>query len=233
MAKMSVATVLAVAAMLGAGAAGANVLVNGGFESEPNFALGSQESGHYTVLTGTQIPGWTIEPNHAVTVHFVGTYPTITGSYSVNMDGEGQNSNNANFYQDFASTGGQQYQLQYDWYGWVSTAVHLDVTVTDTVTAVVLYHGDIAWVTGVHHVSATFAGTGHPLRLRIQENPQTGFNDDAFIVDNFTVDAGGVIINPLAGGTTAPVPTLDQWGLGVLLCLLSLAAVVSLRKRTR
>ena len=227
--RVAVVAVLVFSAIvaLDARLASANVLTNGDFESEPNFALGSQESGHYTVLTGSQIPGWTIEANHAVTVHFVGTYPTISGQYSVNTDGEGANSHNANFYQDFSSSGAQTYDLEFDWYGWFTTAIpHLDVTVTDTVTSSVLYHGDIVWALGLHHVSASFAGTGHTLRLRIQENPESGFNDDAFVVDNFTVDpAGGV------QQAETPVPTLDQWTLGTLACLLFVAGAIAARRR--
>jgi uncharacterized repeat protein (TIGR01451 family) len=62
------------------------------------------------------------------------------------------------------------------------------------VTSSVVYHGSLAWSEGLHHVSALFTGTGNALRLRIQEIPETGVNDNAYIVDNFTVDPTGSIV---------------------------------------
>ena len=46
-----------------------NLLVNGGFENEPNWGGGVSHDGGYTALIGNQLPGWTIEANHAVTIH--------------------------------------------------------------------------------------------------------------------------------------------------------------------
>ncbi|MBS0515925.1 MAG: DUF642 domain-containing protein [Proteobacteria bacterium] len=179
-------------------AASANVLVNGDFENEPNWgasngtACGSGHDTKCSALSGSQLPGWTIAPGHLVTIHSQGGYPTISGLYSVNTDGEGYNGVNADFYQDFASTVGQNYSLSFDWAGWYANPTpHLDVTVVDTATQAVLYHGNFATSVGTHHVSATFAGTGNPLRLHIQENPASGTNDNAFIVDNFDVEKIG------------------------------------------
>ena len=78
--------------------------MNGGFENEPNFGNGVSGDGGYSALTGSQIPGWTIEPGHAATVHNTAFYPFISGNFSINMDGEGFNGQNANLYQDFASS---------------------------------------------------------------------------------------------------------------------------------
>lgn len=66
-------------------------------------------------LTGTQMPGWTIEPGHGATVHNTVLYPTISGGYSINMDGEGYNGVNADLYQDFGSALGASYTLTFDW----------------------------------------------------------------------------------------------------------------------
>lgn len=216
-------------------AAGANVLVNGDFESEPNWGAsngtgcGSGGDSQCSALAGAQIPGWTIEPGHLVTMHVAGGYPTISGTYSINTDGEGFGGANADLYQDFASTAGQSYALQYDWAAWVSTSTaHLDVTVTDTVTSGVLYHGNFAWVTGTHHVTATFVGTGNPLRLRIQESPASGTNDDAFIVDNLDVD--------LAQGAVAAaqaVPAMRPALVALLAALALGSGLVLLRVRRR
>jgi hypothetical protein len=235
MSKRSVFAVVAlVAASLAApGHASANVLINGDFENEPNWGAsngtgcGSGGDTGCSALIGSQLPGWTIEPGHAVTVHITGSYPTISGKYSINTDGEGHNSHNANFYQDFASSSGQQYNLQYDWATWyTNTTPHLDVTVTDTVTSNVLYHGDLAWSAGSHHVNVFFPGTGNPLRLRIQEIPETGLNDNAYIVDNFDIEASG-------SPTAAPIPALNPGLLAVLAGLLFAVGVVSARMRRR
>lgn len=235
MSKMSVFAVLALiaVALLAPPLASANVLVNGDLENEPNWgasngtSCGTGGDTGCSALIGSQLPGWTIEPSHAVTVHIASSYPTISGTYSINMDGEGLNGHNANFYQDFASSGGQQYNLQYDWATWFNaTTPHLDVTVTDTVTSSVLYHGNFVWSAGSHHVNAFFPGTGNPLRLRIQEIPETGTNDNAFIVDNFVVVAAG------AAASTS-VPTLDQGLLALLACLLLAMGVVTVRSMRR
>lgn len=231
MSKIPVLGVLALIGivLLAPSPASANLLVNGDFESEPNWgasngtSCGSGGDPGCSALIGAQLPGWTIEPGHAVTVHIVGTYPTISGTYSINTDGEGFNGHNANFYQDFSSSTGQQYNLQYDWETWFNnTTPNLDVTVTDTVTSSVLYHGNFAWTAGLHHVSASFSGTGNPLRLRIQEIPETGVNDNAYIVDNFVVLASGA-------AASSAVPTLDPALLALLACLLLAVGVAAAR----
>ena len=215
--------VVATTLLFGAWSAHANVLVNGGFDSEPNYGSGVVNGVGFSALTGSQIPGWTIEPGHAVTIHDTSTYPFISGPFSVNTDGEGFNGHNANLYQDFASVAGQQYQLQFDWQGWISTAANLDVTITDTITSAVLYHGNIAWAAGSHHVSFVFVGTGNPLRLRVQESPESGTNDNGFIVDNFAID-------PFVT-TAASIPTLSPSMLGLLGALLAVSALVARRHR--
>ena len=217
---------LFVASMGCSSIASANLLVNGGFDSEPNYGSGVVNGVGFSALTGSQIPGWTIEPGHAVTIHDTSTYPFITGPFSVNTDGEGFNGHNANLYQDFPSTAGQQYQLQFDWQGWISTAAALDVTITDTATSAVLYHGNFSWATGTHHVSSVFAGTGNTLRLRVQESPESGTNDNGFIVDNFAIDPAATAVS--AG---ANIPTLSVPMLVLLGALLVVAAWVSRRHR--
>jgi hypothetical protein len=170
----------------------ANVLVNGDFESQPAFGSGVSGNAGYSALTGLQIPGWTIEPGHAATVHNTVLYPTISGSFSINMDGEGYLGGNADLHQDLASAPGAAYSLQYDWSTWEpSSAPLLNVTVTDSVTAAVLYTASFAAATSgvVNHVTAGFVGTGNALRLRVRELPQSGFNDNTFMVDNFNVSA--------------------------------------------
>jgi len=176
------------------GLASTNLLVNGDFENQPNWGVntgGCFYDSNCTALTGSQLPGWTIEPGSAVTIHSAGVYPTISGNYSVNTDGEGYNSNNANFYQNFATSNGQQYNLQYDWKGWYqNTTPHLEVSLTDISTSTVLYDGNFVWnAASLNHEIAAFIGTGDILQLRIQESPQSGFNDNTFIVDNFSVSA--------------------------------------------
>ena len=210
---------IATLSLLSAPALAQNLLVNGNFENEPNYS----GSTGYSVFTGSQMPGWTIEPGTAVTVHNTTVYPTISGTYSVNTDGEGQNGNNANFYQDFASVNGQWYELDYDWLLWQQTqpTPHLDVSITDTVTAAVLYSGNFAPASGLHHVTAGFIGTGNPLRLRVRENPQSGVNDNTFIVDNFVVvlnNEGGP--PPPPPPTAVSAPTLSQWAVTLLVGLL-------------
>ena len=211
--------------LFGAWSAHANVLLNGGFESQPNYGSGVVSGVGFSALTGSQIPGWTIEPGHAVTIHDTSTYPFISAPFSVNTDGEGFNGHNANLYQDFAGVAGQQYQLQFDWLGWISTGANLDVSITDTVTSEVLYHGNFAWAVGPHHVSSAFIGTGNTLRLRVQESPESGANDNGFIVDNFAIGTSAVAI------PTAPVPTLSLPTLGLLGLLLAVAALVTRRHR--
>lgn len=235
MSKMSVFAALALVgvALVASPVASANLLVNGDFENEPNWgasngtACGSSGDTGCSALAGSQLPGWTIEPGHDVTVHIVGVYPTISGTYSINMDGEGFNGHNANFYQDFASANGQQYNLQYDWEIWFNnTTPNLDVTVTDTVTSTVLYHGNFAQTAGLQHVNVSFTGTGNTLRLRVQEIPETGVNDNAYIVDNFVVVASGASV-------VTPVPTLDHRLLALLAFLLLAVGVATARSLRR
>ena len=220
--------VVATTLLFGAWSARANVLVNGGFDSEPNYGSGVVNGGGFSALTGSQIPGWTIEPGHAVTIHDTSTYPFITGPFSVNTDGEGFGGHNANFYQDFASVAGQQYQLQFDWQGWISTGANLDVSITDTVTSAVVYHGNFTWASGTHHVSSVFAGTGNPLRLRVQESPESGANDNGFIVDNFAVDPTATTT-----ATAAPIPTISQSMLVLLGLLLAVWALIARKYRAK
>jgi hypothetical protein len=191
-----------------------NLLVNGGFESEPNWGngIGVYDPGE-TELTGSQIPGWSIVTNHAVTVQIAsGPYLTISGNYSVNTDGEGYDGNNSNFYQDFATQNGLSYALEFNWQSWgaytTPTTSKLEISVVDTVTTAVLFDGlysyDGSGPHPVHDVLANFTGTGNPLRLRIQETPQSGYNDNTFVVDNFSVT--------VAPGVGAPVPSgLVAW----------------------
>ena len=52
----------------------------------------------------------------------------------------------------------------------------------------------------VHDVLTNFVGTGHLLRLRIQETPESGYNDNTFVVDNFSVTAvPAVAVTPPTG----------------------------------
>ena len=176
--------------------AATNLLSNGGFESQPNWGGGVSHDGGYTALTGSQMPGWTIEPGHAVTIHVSpGSYLVISNAYSANTDGEGYNGHNANFYQDFSSEPHMRYALAFDWQSWghidPPTANALRISVTDTVTSNALFVGSYYYDGNaphpVHHVSSSFFGTGYPLRLRIEESPESGYNDNTFVVDNFSV----------------------------------------------
>ena len=164
------------------------LLINGGFENEPNWGGGLGGNGGYTLLSGSDIPGWTIEPRHGVTVHNTAAYPTITGNYSVNMDGEGYNQLNADFYQDFATTSGSEYSLGYDYQGWMDSGpALLRVSVIDTVTNAILFDSSHGFSGPLVHKSGSFWGTGNAFRLRVQEAPESGYNDNKFMVDNFSV----------------------------------------------
>lgn len=169
----------------------ANLLVNGDFENMPNFGSGVSNDAGYSALTGTQIPGWTIETGHAATVHNTVLYPTISGGFSINMDGEGFNGVNADLFQDFFMPGNFA-TITFDWSTWnLSGATNLDVTVFDLVTNAIVFGTHFAADNlGVHHESFDFAvNAGDMLRLRVKENPGTGFNDNIFMVDNFSVTA--------------------------------------------
>lgn len=167
---------------------GAELLVNGGFESQPNFGNGVSGDPGYSALTGSQIPGWTIEPGHAITVHNTVMYPTISGNYSLNMDGEGWGGVNGNIYQDFASVDGRWMTLLYDWQRWTTTTTtQFRVTVTDLVTnQVVGSNTHTPWGFG-HSEIIEFMGNGHSFRVRAEEFPESHYNDNTFIVDNFSV----------------------------------------------
>ncbi len=84
----------------------AELLTNGGFESEANIGSGIRGDSGCSALSGSQIPGWTIASSHAGTVHNTDLYPTISGICGINMDGEGQGGGNAILHQDFASSRG-------------------------------------------------------------------------------------------------------------------------------
>jgi len=165
----------------------ANLLVNGDFEQEPNYGING--NGGYSYLTGNQLPGWTIETGHYVTIHNTSMYPTISGNYSLNTDGEGMNGVNADLYQDFATVSGQLYHLDYDWKGWQQSYGTLDVRVTNS-AGDTLYDDQHDWDNmGVHHQTLDFFGDGGLCRVRIFDNPETGINDNQMIVDNFNVSA--------------------------------------------
>jgi hypothetical protein len=169
----------------------APVLSNGDFENEPNFGSGVSNDPGFSALTGTQIPGWTIAAGHAATIHNTNLYPFITGNYSLNIDGEGFNGHNADLFQDFASSSGAAYELTFDWQGWMNNApsMQLHVSITDLTTDDVLYNGLFGYSATLHHEIGDFVGTGNTLRLEIQETPESGFNDNQFVVDNFSVEA--------------------------------------------
>jgi len=172
------------------------LLVNGGFENEPEALNPNSppQEGGFLWLSGNQIPGWTIAPGSMVTMHEnPGPWPTITGAYSINTDGEGANGNNANFYQNFATVNGGTYNFSFDWELWQLNApsTELQVSITDLTTSAsvfdVLYNATTVPSEVVQHVSTAFAGDGDIYQLQIQETPQSGFNDNEFIVDNFSV----------------------------------------------
>ncbi len=166
----------------------AELLINGGFEDQPYFGLGSagNDSG-YSGLVNGQLPGWTIVADHAVTIHNTAVYPHITG-YSVNLDGEGYHGNNADFYQDVQSLAGAAYDISFDHLGWYQTTIAGFVTVTDLATSNVLYSSTYGWSQDVVHESGDFFGTGTVLRIEVA-NAHSGYNDNTLIVDNFSLVA--------------------------------------------
>jgi PEP-CTERM motif len=205
--------------LLIASAARADILVNGNFENEPNFITQSNSGnangaitgdGGFELMTANSIPGWTIAAGHGATIHIEQAsyaydyYSVIDGTYSLNTDGEGYNSSNALIYQDFASASGTAYILNFKWGIWNYNGqgpAALEVKLFDTVSNAVLFDGiyqdnssnpnDPKYPSTLTStpVTATFLGTGHPLQLQIDENPASGYNDNQFIVDDFSVNA--------------------------------------------
>lgn len=197
--------------------AGANLITNGDFENQPAWGAGISGDAGYTLVSGAQIPGWTIARGHAVTVHNTALYPTISGSYSINLDGEGFAGGNADLSQDFPSIPCGTYALTFDWKGWnVSSVPHMDVSVTDLVTGEEVAHVNYIADFQLHHEVVGFTGTGNSLRLRFRESPESGFNDNTFILDNIAVElvpGGSADIN--ADGHVDAVDLaimLGQWG---------------------
>jgi|GEM_PF-2982636 len=212
--KKQLLTLTGLSALLAAAPlmAHADILVNGGFENEPLYGISSANStpyGGYTVMTGNAIPGWTIAPNTAATIHNTTVYPYITGNYSLNTDGEGSFGNNVNIYQDFASVFGQSYNLTFNWMSWVlGSQSKLEVKLFDTTTSGVLFDGIYSGTSPTlvpQNVSTAFAGTGDTLRLQIDENPQAGYNDNAYVVDDFSVVPKGNPSVPDATGWSAEI----------------------------
>lgn len=166
----------------------AELLVNGDFESQPNFGSGVTGDPGFSALTGSQIPGWTIEPGHAMTVHNTVMYPTISGNYSLNMDGEGWSGVNGNIYQDFTSVDGRWMTLLYQWQRWTTTTTtQFRVTVTDLDTNQVVGSNLHTPIGFGHNEIIEFFGNGHTFRVRAEEWPESHFNDNTFIIDNFSV----------------------------------------------
>jgi hypothetical protein len=71
-------------------------------------------------------------------------------------------------------------------------------------------------------VSTSFTGTGDPLRLRVLETPETGFNDNMFLVDNFNVTL-----------SSSPPSVPEPSSLVVAAGTVSLGVLALLRKRRR
>jgi hypothetical protein len=144
MIKQFALTTAVLAAFFGAGGlAKANLLVNGDFENEPNFGPGATINDSFfgfVVLSGSQLPGWTIEPGHGLTIHNPAN-PTISGTYTAELDGEGYNGHSANFYQDFASVKGASYAFSFDWKSWENNApaTKFEVSVSDPTTGATLF----------------------------------------------------------------------------------------------
>ena len=220
--KLSVMLAVAAGFLAGATAQAQNVLVNGDFENEPLYGLNtpvSAANGGYTVMYLNAIPGWTIAPGHAATIHNTTIYPTIGGNYSLNTDGEGINGNNVLIYQDFSSTAGKTYNLGFQWETWLVGRGDLEVKVTDLTTSATLFDGIYLPNTPTQvpqTVSSSLVGTGDTLRLQIDENPQSGYNDNEFIVDNFTV-------------SPSTVPETSAWFAEII----AAAALVGLSSRVR
>ncbi|HEY0369624.1 MAG TPA: DUF642 domain-containing protein [Chthoniobacterales bacterium] len=200
------------------------LLTNGGFENQPNYGSGAAGNNTgFSAMTGTQMPGWTVVAGHAATVHGPpAVYPIISGSYSINMDGEGFGGHNADFYQDFATLAGGKYTLGFDYQGWTNNAPNtlLRVSVMDLATSAMIYNQTFAFNAALIHISQLLAlGNGDAWRLEIQESPESGFNDNQFIVDNFSV-----IQQAPAAGVPESASTIALLSIG-------LSALVRLRRR--
>lgn len=223
MSRLSFRKFVAVAAVglgcwIGSEPARASVLlINGNFEDEPNFT--SFGSG-WQAMTGNQIPGWTIEAGHYATVHHSASgNPTISGTYSLNTDGEGTNGNNAVIYQDFATVAGNSYELGFTWEGWYrNDNVHLNVSLTDLATNTSLFNGLYTsdGLLSAHDITADFAGTGNAVRLLVQESPPSGGNDNLFLVDDFSVTTTAAVPEPasftlLGMGLLGTVASWMRW----------------------
>jgi len=204
------------------------ILVNGGFENEPEASNPNSppQEGGFLFLTGNEVPGWTIVANHYATMHEnPGPYPTISGAYSLNTDGEGANGNNVDIYQDFATIHGGSYNFSFDWETWQENAPNtfLHVSVEDTTSDTFLYNGLLSPASPslvVQHVSTSFLGDGDTYRLEIQETPQSGFNDNEYIVDNFSVT------------TTGSVPDATTWATEGIAAMALVAIGFGMRRST-
>lgn len=187
-----------VGAMTVSAAAHGNILVNGDFENMPKFGSGIGGDPGFTLLTGTDIPGWTIADGFGATVHNTVLYPTISGKFSINTDAEGFNQHNINMYQDFAATANQAYALTFDWQNWFQSSIPLlHISIEDAVTNAILSEGFYGISPGLHNETLNFVGNGNTLRVRISHAPASGFNDNTFIVDNFDI---AVIPSPGVAG---------------------------------
>jgi hypothetical protein len=171
------------------------VIQNGDFENQPNFGNGIINAGGVSAFTGTQIPGWVIESGHAATIHQTPNHSYISGSYTLNLDGEGYNGRNCNIYQDFNSNASAIYTIDYDYKGWLNNSTQITVSVTDVSTSSVVYSRTSPWQSYLVHESGTFQGTGNVLRLRISQT-QTGLNDNSLVFDNLSVTGGAAVPEP-------------------------------------
>jgi hypothetical protein len=195
------------------------VLINGGFENEPQASNPAVQNFGFLLLTGSDVPGWTIATGHYATMHEnPGPWPTITGAYSLNTDGEGTGGNNVDIYQDFSTANGASYTLSYDWEVWQENAPNTDlhVSVEDLTSSTFLYNALLTPTTpslAVQAVNQTFLGDGDTYRLEIQETPQSGFNDNEYVVDNFSVVASS---SAVPDATTWSAEGIAALALGIM-----------------
>jgi hypothetical protein len=79
--------------------------------------------------------------------------------------------------------------FSFDWEGWEDTqpSTLLNVSITDNNTAATVFSQSYAYNSALSHETDTFTGSGDSLRLEVQESPESGGNDNQFIVDNFSV----------------------------------------------